>query len=105
MSKSETWARKNLPYSIRLRNTVRMRGKEKHPSDYALVTNTLYNLYGPPMIRLERSEYSPTGLYWKRNSEGRWAQIRNQFLFKNLTDLMLIKLYIPEDYEITKQVI
>lgn len=103
MNKSEAWARKRLPENIRLRNPI-LRGTQ-HPHQFILFENMLHNLYGKPIIYLEKSRFSPTGMYWKRNPEGTWARIRNEFLFADKRQAALARLYVPEDYTVVKKII
>ncbi len=103
MNAKEKWAREKLAFQFRLSNPIMK--KHHHPQEFQLVENMLYNIYGPPIIRLERSDYSPTGLYWKKYHGGVWARIRNQFLFKSKEEMMLARLYIPADYELTNKII
>lgn len=103
MNASIKYMKKRLPLSFRL-NNILMKHKG-HPQEFLLFENLLWNIFGPPVIRLEPSRYSPSGMYWKRDPDGRWARVRNEFFFIDERTAMLSKLHMPADYHITKKLI
>lgn len=94
---------KRLPIKLRLNNTL-MKNKG-HPQEFLTFENLLWNIYGPPMIKLEVSRFSPSGMYWKKNPDGIWARVRNEFYFKDARTAALARLHMPADFEITKRLI
>lgn len=103
MNTSVKYMRDRLTLSYRLNNKL-MRNKG-HPQEFILFENLLWNLFGPPLIRLERSRWSPSGMFWKKDIDGRWARVRNEFFFKDERTAMLARLHMPADYEVTKKLI
>ncbi len=91
--------------TVRFRLTNILINHKCHPQEFLTFENLLWNIYGPPMIRLEPCRYSSTGLYWKRNIDGVWARVRNEFYFKDQRTAMIAKLHMPADFEITKKLI
>lgn len=107
MNKNEEWARKRLPFKFRAKSALNNKANvvKRHPHSFVTFENFLFNVFGPPMLRLERSRWSPTGMYWKRNPDGRWLRINNEFMFVDKKEACLARLYLPAEFVTTSKTI
>lgn len=60
----------------------------------------LHNLYGDPILVLERSRWSASGLFYKKNPEGEWMRFADTFYFKNKAMAALIRMYVSNELKV-----
>jgi hypothetical protein len=95
MSKKVRSARKKLKFVAVYKHRL---FSPNHPHSLRLISNVLSNLFGPPYIQQVISEKKPGRLYWKVNSDGKWAKIGNQFLFIDKEHMELADQYKSLEY-------